>query len=103
MNDADAALNWLAAAPSAPAQPQEAQAVPQDVENLAVNRYRTAPGDSPLTRPWLYKVVAGDGSRALYTGTKDGCATVARKLTEAFLDGAHAMLAAAHGIKGDTE
>lgn len=39
MNDADAALNWLAAAPSAPAQPQ-------DVENLAVNRYRTAPGDS---------------------------------------------------------
>ncbi|WP_063588127.1 hypothetical protein [Achromobacter ruhlandii] len=53
------------------------------IEQMAVNRYRPVP-DSKFS----YKVVAGDGSRSLYTGTKDSCLRVAAKLTEAFLDGA---------------
>lgn len=58
--------------------------VPEEIERLAVNRYRCVP-----TRWVGYKIVAGDGSRALFEGTKDECYVVARKLTEAFLDGAH--------------
>ena len=71
-------------------QPQATQAVPQDLESLAINRYRPVPAGVIA-----YKVVAGDGERSLFSGTKDECQIVARKLTEAFLDGAHAMLAAA--------
>lgn len=63
--------------------------VPSDIERMAVNRYRLAPDDIPFR----YKVVAGDGTRALYHGTKDGCYNVARKLTGAFLDGVHVTLA----------
>ena len=80
---------WQARAALA-AQPQATQAVPQDLESLAINRYRSVP-DGVIA----YKVVAGDGERSLFSGTKDECQIVARKLTEAFLDGAHAMLAAA--------
>ncbi|MFY2659262.1 hypothetical protein ACOTJ6_13000 [Achromobacter xylosoxidans] len=53
------------------------------IEQMAVNRYRPVPDGK-----FSYKVVAGDGSRSLYTGTKDSCLRVAAKLTEAFLDGA---------------
>jgi hypothetical protein len=67
-----------------------AQAVPQDVESLAINRYRPVPSGVIA-----YKVVAGDGERTLFFGTKNECQSVARRLTEAFLDGAHVMLAAA--------
>ncbi|WP_054487587.1 hypothetical protein [Achromobacter sp. 2789STDY5608621] len=55
----------------------------EHIEQRAVNRYRPVP-DGKLS----YKVVAGDGTRSLYTGTKDSCLRVAAKLTEAFLDGA---------------
>lgn len=72
------------------AQPQAARAVPQDLESLAINRYRPVPAGVVA-----YKVVAGDGERSLFSGTKDECQIIARRLTEAFLDGAHAMLAAA--------
>ena len=70
---ADAAL---ASAPVA----GEAQ---EHIEQMAVNRYRPVPDGK-----FNYKVVAGDGTRSLYTGTKDSCLRVAAKLTEAFLDGA---------------
>lgn len=55
----------------------------QETEQMAVNRYRPV-----LDGMFGYKVVAGDGTRSLYTGTKDSCLRVAEKLTEAFLDGA---------------
>ncbi|HCW16918.1 MAG TPA: hypothetical protein DHL02_02945, partial [Achromobacter sp.] len=69
----------LAALASAPVA-GEAQ---ERIEQMAVNRYRPVPDGK-----FSYKVVAGDGSRSLYTGTKDSCLRVAAKLTEAFLDGA---------------
>lgn len=55
----------------------------EHIEQMAVNRYRPVPDGK-----FSYKVVAGDGTRSLYTGTKDSCLRVAAKLTEAFLDGA---------------
>ncbi|WP_026382743.1 hypothetical protein [Achromobacter xylosoxidans] len=72
----DIARAALASAPVA----GEAQ---ERIEQMAVNRYRPVPDGK-----FSYKVVAGDGSRSLYTGTKDSCLRVAAKLTEAFLDGA---------------
>jgi hypothetical protein len=60
------------------------------IEQMAVNRYRPVPDGK-----FSYKVVAGDGSRSLYTGTKDSCLRVAAKLTEAFLDGAFVASGAA--------
>lgn len=69
-------------------------AAPVDLDALAVNRYRPVP-DGLLA----YKVVAGDGTRSLFSGTMNECNVVARKLTEAFLDGAHvASTLAAPGI-----
>lgn len=70
----------LFAAPQASTVAREAQ---ESIEQMAVNRYRPVPDGK-----FSYKVVAGDGSRSLYTGTKDSCLRVAAKLTEAFLDGA---------------
>ncbi|AHC56540.1 hypothetical protein JJJA_0024 [Achromobacter phage JWDelta] len=69
-------MDALASAPVA----GEAQ---ERIEQMAVNRYRSVPDGN-----FSYKVVAGDGTRSLYTGTKDACLRVASKLTEAFLDGA---------------
>lgn len=63
------------------------KAVLEDIEHLAVNRYRPVPAGV-----LAYKVVGGDGARSLFSGTKDECQIVARKLTEAFLDGAYAAL-----------
>ena len=63
--------------------------LPDDIERMAVNRYRPVPSGV-----LAYKVVGGDGDRSLFSGTKDECQIVARKLTEAFLDGAHVALAA---------
>lgn len=57
--------------------------VAAEIERLAANRYRPVP-DGVFT----YKVVAGDGCRSLFSGTKNECYVVALKLTEAFLDGA---------------
>lgn len=68
-----------------------------EIESLAVNRYRPTP-DGLLH----YKVVAGDGRRSLFTGTKAQCYLVAAKLTEAFLDGAYVQNSAAHGEDGRT-
>ncbi|MGE8629498.1 hypothetical protein [Achromobacter denitrificans] len=62
----------------------------EHIEQMAVNRYRLVPDGA-----FSYKVVAGDGTRSLYTGTKDSCLRVAAKLTEAFLDGAFAVAHAA--------
>lgn len=67
-----------------------AEPVPVEIERLAINRYRPVPAGA-----LAYKVVAGDGSRSLFSGTKDECQIVARKLTEAFLDGAHVAINAA--------
>ncbi|CUJ36521.1 hypothetical protein [Achromobacter sp. 2789STDY5608628] len=72
--------------PKDPTLPQSAPVAGEaqpEIEQMAVNRYRPVPDGK-----FSYKVVAGDGSRSLYTGTKDSCLRVAAKLTEAFLDGA---------------
>lgn len=68
------------------------------IEQMAVNRYRPVPDGK-----FSYKVVAGDGSRSLYTGTKDSCLRVAAKLTEAFLDGAFVASDAAPQASKDGE
>lgn len=61
--------------------------MPRDIEMMATNRYRLVPSGV-----LAYKVVDGDGNRSLFSGTKDECQIVARKLTEAFLDGAYVAL-----------
>lgn len=77
-------------APQPAAQQGDARVtLPDDIERMAVNRYRPVPSGV-----LAYKVVGGDGDRSLFSGTKDECQIVARKLTEAFLDGAHVALAA---------
>nr|MBP8295964.1 hypothetical protein [Burkholderiales bacterium] len=58
--------------------------MPEHVEQLAITRYRPVPNGM-----FGYKVVAGDGARSVFEGTKSECTLIARKLTEAFLDGAH--------------
>lgn len=68
------------------------------VERMAVNRYRPIPSGVIG-----YAVVAGDGTRKLFCGTKDECYVVARKLTEAFLDGAYAALTAALSPRADAD
>ncbi len=73
----------LVAGDSAPQVGPVAGEAQESIEQMAVNRYRPVPDGK-----FSYKVVAGDGSRSLYTGTKDSCLRVAAKLTEAFLDGA---------------
>lgn len=73
----------------------------KNIEMMAINRYRPVPSGV-----LAYKVVGGDGNRSLFSGTKDECQIVARKLTEAFLDGAHVALAAhpaAPVAQGDAE
>lgn len=71
-------------------------AMPEHVEQLAITRYRPVPNGM-----FGYKVVAGDGARSVFEGTKSECTLIARKLTEAFLDGAHAAIDAAQkGGKG---
>ena len=75
--------------------------MPRDIEMMATNRYRPVPSGV-----LAYKVVGGDGNRSLFSGTKDECQIVARKLTEAFLDGAHVALTAhpaAPVAQGDAE
>jgi hypothetical protein len=67
------------------AQPSESA---ERIEKTALNRYKAVPDGL------FYKVVAGDGTRALYTGTKHSCRRIADKLTEAFLDGAFVVTAA---------
>lgn len=66
------------------AQGDASPTMPKDIEMMATNRYRPVPSGM-----LAYKVVGGDGNRSLFSGTKDECQIVARKLTEAFLDGAH--------------
>lgn len=68
---------------SATTQPVGKLPIPEVVEELAVTRYRPVPNGL-----FGYKVVAGDGSRTIFEGTKRECGAIARKLTEAFLDGA---------------
>ena len=62
--------------------------VPESIERLAITRYRTRPKGM-----FGCEVVAGDGSRSLFEGSRTECCSIARKLTEAFLDGAHIAIA----------
>lgn len=57
----------------------------EEMDVIALNRYRTEPTDSNI---WGWCVRAGDGERELYKGRKSDCDAVARKLIGAFLDGA---------------
>lgn len=63
--------------------------VPESIEQLAITRYRTRPKGM-----FGCEVVAGDGSRSLFEGSRTECCSIARKLAEAFLDGAHVAIAA---------
>jgi len=95
-------------APTTQASPQPAvqqgdasPTMPKNIEMMATNRYRPVPSGV-----LAYKVVGGDGNRSLFSGTKGECQIVARKLTEAFLDGAHVALSthpAAPAAQGDAE
>ena len=76
--------------------PQPASQSWADIERAAVARYRPVPDG-----PFSYRVVAGDGDRSLYTGTKDECHRFARKLTEAFLDGSHVAYETVLAIRAD--
>lgn len=86
----DGADAWRDQLASALASAPVAGETQERIEQMAVNRYRPVPDGK-----FSYKVVAGDGSRSLYTGTKDSCLRVAAKLTEAFLDGAFSAANAA--------
>lgn len=63
--------------------------MPESIERLAITRYRTRPKGM-----FGCEVVAGDGSRSLFEGSRTECCSIARKLAEAFLDGAHVAIAA---------
>lgn len=68
-------------------------AVPQSIEQMAVDRYKVVPSHSSMFYPCA--VVAGDGQQQLYIGRAVECQNMARKFTGAFLDGAFVALAAA--------
>jgi hypothetical protein len=51
--------------------------MPEHVEQLAITRYRPVPNGM-----FGYKVVAGDGTRSVFEGTKSECTLIARKRAE---------------------
>ena len=64
----------------------------EEVDALAITRYKVVAADKSMF--WESAVVAGDGTRQLYTGRKVECENMARKFAGAFAEGAfifHAM------------
>lgn len=64
----------------------------EEVDALAITRYKVVDADKSMF--WESAVVAGDGTRQLYTGRKVECENMARKFAGAFAEGAfvfHAM------------
>ena len=61
-------------------------AVPEAIEQMAVDRYKVVPSHESMFRSWA--VVAGNGTQQLYIGREVECLNMARKFVGAFLDGA---------------
>ena len=69
------------------AAPQVVQAaVPEAIEQMAVDRYKVVPSHESMFHRWA--VVAGNGTQQLYIGREVECQNMARKFAGAFLDGA---------------
>ena len=71
-----------------PAAAQQAvqAAVPEAIEQMAVDRYKVVPSHESMFHRWA--VVAGNGTQQLYIGREVECLNMARKFAGAFLDGA---------------
>lgn len=65
---------------------QPAASTDEEIEALAVARYKVVPAHSSMF--WSHAVVAGDGQQQLYVGREVECQNMARKFAGAFLDGA---------------
>lgn len=70
---------------SAP-QPAPAEHLSEDIEAMAVARYKVVHAHSSMF--WSHAVVAGDGQQQLYIGRELECRNMAAKFAGAFLDGA---------------
>jgi len=69
------------------AAPQAVQAaVPEAIEQMAVDRYKVVPSHESMFHRWA--VVADNGTQQLYIGREVECLNMARKFAGAFLDGA---------------
>ena len=69
------------------AAPQAVQpAVPEAIEQMAVDRYKVVPSHESMFHRWA--VVAGNGTQQLYIGREVECLNMSRKFAGAFLDGA---------------
>ncbi|MDH1673977.1 hypothetical protein [Comamonas aquatica] len=67
--------------------PQAVQAaVPEAIEQMAVDRYKVVPSHESMFHRWA--VVADNGAQQLYIGREGECQNMARKFMGAFLDGA---------------
>jgi hypothetical protein len=84
------------------AAPQAVQdAVPEAIEQMAVDRYKVVPSHESMFHRWA--VVAGNGTQQLYIGREGECQSMARKFMGAFLDGAFVAMqnaAPAHPAEG---
>ena len=82
--------------------PQAVQAaVPEAIEQMAVDRYKVVPSHESMFHRWA--VVAGNGTQQLYIGREVECQNMALKFTGAFLDGAFVAMqntAPAHPAEG---
>lgn len=90
-SDREAALNcvdvlWEAARAPADSVTAPAGGVDDDVDAIALARYKVAPAHESMFH--RFAVVAGDGKQQLYLGREMECANMARKFAGAFLDGA---------------
>ena len=61
-------------------------AVPEAIEQMAVDRYKVVPSHESMFH--RFAVVAGNGTQQLYIGREVECLNMARKFVGAFLDGA---------------
>lgn len=81
---------------------QAAQAaVPEEIEQMAADRYKVVPSHESMLHRWA--VVADNGAQQLYIGREGECQNMARKFMGAFLDGAFVAIqnaAPAHPAEG---
>ena len=61
----------------------------EQMDALAISRYKVVPSDQSMFR--RHAVVAGDGQQHLYNGSEVDCRNMAQKFAGAFLDGAFAF------------
>ena len=84
--DAGAALLAVVAEYQQAARRAPVAAVPEAIEQMAVERYKVVPSHESMFHRWA--VVAGNGTQQLYIGREVECLNMAREFTGAFLDGA---------------